>query len=99
MTLKQLAEMKKKRISIEGYLKAQADCFHYYEVVEKIEDILENVDRKKIEKGKSHMLKLIKSKLTYDDEDDMSYHKNLEGLIDDYYSDHGLDSEGKERAD
>ena len=98
--MKQLAEMKKKRIDIEDYMRAQADCFHYYEVVEKIEDILENVDRKEIEKGKSHMLKLIKSKLTYDDEEDMHYQENdLEGLIDNYYNDHGLDSEGKERTD
>lgn len=63
--MKQLAEMKKKRIYIEGYLKAQADCFHYYEVVEKIEDILENVDRKEIEKGKIHMLELIKTRLIW----------------------------------
>ena len=46
------------------------------------------------------MVELIKSKLTYDDEKDMHYQENnLEGLIDNYYNDHGLDSEGKERTD
>ena len=46
------------------------------------------------------MVELIKSKLTYDDRNDMHYQENdLEGLIDNYYNDQGLDSEGKEKAD
>ena len=56
------------------------------------------MDRSEIEKGKIHVQKLIKSKLTRDDERDMSVYrvKDPMGLIDDYYRDHGYHSNGEE---
>ena len=57
--------MKVHRALGPGFLEAV-----YEEVVEKIQDILENVDRKEIEKGKLHMVELIKSKLRWEIDDD-----------------------------
>ncbi len=59
------------------------------------------MDRSEIEKGKIHVQKLIKSKLTRDDERDIPDYrvKDPMGLIDDYYRDHGYHSNGEERTD
>ena len=97
--MEQLAEMKKKRIDIEDYLNAQANYMHHEEAVEKIYDFLENVDRREMEKGKSHVIKLIKRDRKLMFVDDELDNIDLDGVIDNYYTDHGLDSEGKERTD
>ncbi len=94
--------MKRRGISIQAYLNAQAEGLQkeeFEDAVEKIREILGNVGRNEKKKGKSHVEELIRKQLTDDEYEAFEHENGFISVLDDLYEEKGWNSEGEEEND